>query len=131
VRLRPPAQEPLIARRWVKIGGLALPATLIGAWAFVQTIGLLAASAMVAVQLGWSGGLADVLAFVRVERPVRWLAVVPLQVMIAIAAPYGLWLVGLFRWRLAQSQGALRSSGGGVPGAESSATRQTTEAAPG
>jgi hypothetical protein len=125
VRLRLAPRQPLTERRWVKVGGLAFPVALVGAWIVVQVTWLFVAAALVAVELGWGaglglqptggidllallsggwrGGLGLVLDLVRLEALVRWLALVPVQMMLAIAALYGLWLVGLRRWQASRT----------------------------
>jgi predicted anti-sigma-YlaC factor YlaD len=121
VQLRLPDRQPVTERRWVKVGGVALPVALLGAWIFVQVIWLFIAAALVVVQLGWGvrlglepmrgvelfqilsrgwqGGLDLVWALIHLEGTVRWLVLIPLQMMVAIAALYGLWLMGLQRWQ--------------------------------
>ncbi len=125
VRLRLAPRQPLTEHRWVKIGGLAFPVALVGAWIVVQVTWLFVAAALVAVELGWGaglglqptggtgllallsggwrGGLDLVLDLVRLEALVRWLALVPVQTMLAIAALYGLWLVGVRRWKASRT----------------------------
>ena len=125
VRLRLPPREPLTERRWVKVGGVALPVALAGAWVFVQVLWLAAAVALAAVELGWGarlglepmgsvglvnllaggwpGGLGSVWRLLQVRDMVRWLALVPLQLMVSIGALYGLWLVALHRWQAVRS----------------------------
>ena len=52
VRLRLPDRQPMTERRWVKIGGVAFPMVLVGAWIFVQVIWLFITAALVVVELG-------------------------------------------------------------------------------
>jgi hypothetical protein len=126
VRLRLSPRQPVTERRWVKLGGVALPVALVGVWVFVQVIWIAAAVALVAVEMGWgaglglqptggghllgllsggwSGGLGGVWRLLQVRGLVRWLALVPLQLMVGIAALYGLWLLALHRWEATRSQ---------------------------
>ena len=125
VRLQLAPRQPIAEHRWVKIGGMAFPMALVGAWVFVQVTWFFIAAALVAVELGWGarlglqptggvdllallsggwrGGLDLVLDLVRLEAMVRWLALVPVQMMLVIAALYGLWLIGLRRWEAARA----------------------------
>ncbi|MGC9357492.1 MAG: anti-sigma factor family protein [Anaerolineae bacterium] len=125
VRLRLPRRQPLVERRWVKVGGVAFPVALVGAWIFVQVIWLFIAVALALVELGWGvrlglqptgtfelfqlisgggrSGLDLVWALLQLEDLVRWLVLLPLQMMVTIAALYGLWLMGLRRWRMART----------------------------
>jgi anti-sigma factor RsiW len=125
VRLRLAPRQSLAERRWVKVGGVAFPVALAGAWIFVQVTWSLIAVALVAVELGWGaglglqpagglallgllsggwrGGLDLVRGLAQLGGTVRWLALVPLQMMVAIAALYGLWLVALRRWEASRA----------------------------
>lgn len=125
VRLRLPDRQPMTERRWVKIGGVAFPMVLVGAWIFVQVIWLFITAALVVVELGggaslglqstqgiellrllsgeWRSGPELLWALMQLEDIVRWLIFLPLQMMVTIAALYGLWLMGLYRWQSART----------------------------
>jgi predicted anti-sigma-YlaC factor YlaD len=127
VRLQLIPRRPLAERQWVKLGGVAFPLALVGAWIFVQVVWLFITAALIAVELGWgarlglqpvigvelirllsgrlSNGMELVRAFFQFGGALRWLVIVPLQLMVFIAALYGLWLLGLYRWQAALVQG--------------------------